>query len=115
MDKPYGKWAEFFYGRASCALAYSLRNRADRWVSDATVPGETIYHLKNSKAELTLAIHSGASGLKLHKNSSGSTLWRPSFFGSLLVWAAVKDWLKNNVEKPPSRDDEVMCRLALSE
>jgi hypothetical protein len=111
MDKPYGKLAEFFYGRAACALAYSLRNRADRWETDITLTG-TAFQLINKSAGFALWIANNRYGLQLEKLGKGKSFWKPSFLGSFLVWSAVKAWVK---DRNPAPDDEVLCRLALSE
>lgn len=113
MDKPYGKLAEFFYGRAACALAYSLRNRAERWESDTI--SDKPYYLQNSAAGLSLWIVNGRSCLRLETRANGEKLWSPRFFGSFLVWSAVKRWKETNEEKAIAPDDRILCMLALSD
>jgi hypothetical protein len=112
MDKPYGKVAEFFFGRAACALAYSLRNRADRW-KPLPVAGE-LYRIENLPANLSLWVANGRRGLHLlsvKPEGDREEIWRPSFLGSFLVWSAVEEWIGGR----PSSEDELLCRLALSD
>lgn len=112
MDKPYGKLAEFFYGRAACALAYSLRNRTGRW--EAELINGKVYRLINRTARMSLWVALGRSAMRLEDGDSATKLWSAPFLGSFLVWGEVKKVKKACESAVPKKEDEVLCRLALN-
>ena len=121
--------AWLFFGRAPCAVAYSLKNKPQEWTSLLT--GEKLYELKH-KSGIIVWVANSVWGVDVFKTDPDITgrllekktkLWGgltiiSAFYlspGHWLIWNATKPWRAKAKPEPETKTNEIIVRLSLSD